>query len=120
MYADVQSKPGKSTSLILWVTIYITLLIVLYLLGFVPIWLKSREYSRDLSQAERQLNLASMQNSLASAAIDAQQGDYESARQATSGFFTSLRAATDIVDGMFPWSSAGIKTKMTKPPINSK
>jgi hypothetical protein len=98
MCADVQSKPVKSTFLIRRGIIYITLLILAFLLGFIPTWLKSRKCSRNLTEVERQLNLASMQNSLASAAIDAQQGDYESARQATSGFFTSLRAATDIVD----------------------
>ena len=35
-----------------------------------------------------------MENSLASAAIDARRGDYETARQAASDFFTSLRAET--------------------------
>ena len=100
MCADVQSKPGISTSLNLWVTIYISLLTVLYLLGYVPIWLKSREYSRDLLQAERQLSLASMQNSLVSAIIHAQSDDYESAQQAASAFFTSLRATTDIDDDL--------------------
>jgi hypothetical protein len=100
MYSDVQSKLGKSTSLNLWVTTYITLLIVLYLLGYVPIWLKSREYSHDISQAERQLNMAIMQNSLATAIIHAQSDDYESTKQATSVFFTSLRATTDIDDDL--------------------
>lgn len=41
--------------------------------------------------AAHQLDMARMQNSLASAAIDARRGDYESARQAASSFFTSLR-----------------------------
>jgi hypothetical protein len=41
--------------------------------------------------AAHQLDMAIMQNSLASAAIDARRGDYESARQAASSFFTSLR-----------------------------
>jgi hypothetical protein len=100
MYADFRSKPGMSTSLTFWVTTYITLLAVLYLLGYVPIWLKSREYSADLLQAERQLSLASMQNSLATAIIHAQSDDYESSKQATSGFFTSLRATTDIDDDL--------------------
>ena len=98
MCAKIQSKPGKPTSLIRRGIIYATLLIVVFLLGFFPTWLQSRECSGDLSQAERQLNLASMQNSLASAAIDAQRGDYESARQAASAFFTSLRAEMDILD----------------------
>lgn len=100
MRADVKSKPGISTSLNLWVTIYVSLLTVLYLLGYVPIWFKSREYSRDLLQAERQLSLASMQNSLVSAIIHAQSDDYESAQQAASAFFTSLRATTEIDDDL--------------------
>jgi hypothetical protein len=98
MCAEEKSTPVMSTSLIRRSIIYGTLLIVAFLFGFVPTWFKSRECSRNLSQAERQLSLASMQNSLASAAIDAQQGDYESARQAASAFFTSLRAEMDIVD----------------------
>jgi hypothetical protein len=98
MGTEEQSKPVMSTSLIRRGIIYGTLLIVAFLLGFIPTWFKSRECSRDLSQAERQLSLASMQNSLASVAIDAQRGDYESARQAASTFFTSLREEMDIVD----------------------
>jgi len=39
-------------------------------LGFVPMWLKSRESASRLSEAERHLNLARVQNALASAAID--------------------------------------------------
>jgi hypothetical protein len=45
----------------------------------------------DLGIAAHQLDMARMQNALASAAIDARRGDYESARQAASSFFTSLR-----------------------------
>ncbi len=36
-----------------------------------------------------------MQYTLASAAIDARLGDYETARQGASDFFTNLRAETD-------------------------
>ena len=36
-----------------------------------------------------------MENTLASAAIDARRGDYEPARQSASNFFTSLRAEID-------------------------
>lgn len=41
--------------------------------------------------AAHQLDMARMQNSLASAAIDSRRGEYESARQAASIFFTTLR-----------------------------
>ena len=43
------------------------------------------------SAAAHQLDMSRMQNALASAAIDSRRGDYESARQAASSFFTSLR-----------------------------
>lgn len=94
MCADLQPKPAKSTSLMRRGIIYVTPLIVVFLRGFVPMWLKARECSRHLSEAEHQLNLARMQNFLASAVIDARRGDYESARQAASDFFTSLRTET--------------------------
>jgi len=95
MSEDVQPKPVKTTSLMRRVMVYAVLLLLVFLLGFVPMWLKSRECSSSLSEAERQLSLARMQNSLASAVIDARRGDYESARQAASDFFTFLREETD-------------------------
>jgi len=64
--------------------IHVEVLLLAFLLGFVPMWLKSRN-------AQRQLSLARMANSLASAAIYARLGDYETARQAASDFFTFLR-----------------------------
>ena len=90
MSKDVQPKPVKTTSWVRRVIIYTVLLLVVFLLGFVPMWWKSRECSNRLSEAEQQLNLAGMQNALASAAIDARRGDYESARQSASDFFTSV------------------------------
>jgi hypothetical protein len=96
MHANVPPKPFKSTSLMRRGIIYITLLIVAFLLGFVPMWLKSRECSGNLSEVKHQLNLARIQNSLASAVIDARRGDYESARQSASDFFTSLREVTEV------------------------
>jgi hypothetical protein len=96
MPANVPPKPFKSTSLMRRGIIYVTLLIVAFLLGFVPMWLKARECSGNLSEVEYQLNLARIQNSLASAVIDARRGDYESARQSASDFFTSLREVTEL------------------------
>ena len=98
MSEDVQPKPVKTTPFMRRVIVYAVLLLVVFLLGFVPMWLKSRECSSSLSDAERQLSLARIQNALASAVIDARRGDYEPARQAASNFFTSLRAETDRGD----------------------
>ena len=98
MSENVQPKPVKITPWVRRVIIYTVLLLVVFLLGFVPTWWKSRECSSSLSEAEQQLNLARMQNTLASAAIDARRGDYESARQSASDFFTSVGAETDRGD----------------------
>lgn len=75
------------------------LLIFAFLLGFAPMWVKSRGNAVRLSDATRQLDVARIESTLASAAIDARRGDYEAARQAASSFFTSLRAETDRANG---------------------
>lgn len=75
--------------------IYAGVLLVVFLLGFVPMWLKARTATNTLTQNEHQLFLVRNQNDLASAVIDARRGDYEPARQAVSRFFTSLREEID-------------------------
>ena len=72
--------------------LYGDLLVAAFLLGFVPMWLKLRECSIGFPETKRQLSLARIQNSLASAVIEVRRGDYEPARQAASDFFTALRA----------------------------
>jgi hypothetical protein len=75
--------------------LYVALLLLAFLLGLVPMWWLNSQCSSSLAEAERQSSLARMENSLASAAIDARRGDYETARQAASDFFTSLRTETN-------------------------
>ena len=75
--------------------IYAGVLLVIFLLGFVPMWFKARQCANSLAESERQLSLARMQNNLSSAVIYARRGDYEPARQAASLFFTSLREEAD-------------------------
>ena len=96
MSKDVQRKPVKTPPWVRRAIIYTVLLLVVFLLGFVPTWWKSRECSSRLSEAEQQLNLARMQNTLASAAIDARRGDYESARESASDFFTFVGDASAL------------------------
>jgi hypothetical protein len=75
--------------------IYAGVLLVVFLLGLIPMWLKARTATSSLAQTEHQLVLCRMQNDLAMAVIDARRGDYEPARQALSRFFTSLREEVD-------------------------
>jgi len=74
------------------ILIYASVLLVVFLLGFVPMWLKARAASNRLAETERHLSLAIIQNNLASAVIDARRGEYEPARQAVSEFFTTVQA----------------------------
>jgi hypothetical protein len=106
MSESTQSKPVKTTHRIRNFILHVALLLVAFLAGFVWMGLKYRECSGSLSKAQSQysgslsevqtqrLNLAIIQNSLGSAAIDARRGDYETARLAASDFFTWLRAET--------------------------
>ena len=88
------SEPVKTTHRMRSLTIHLVLLVLAFLLGFVPMWWSNSRCSGTLSGAERQLGLAKMENSLGSAAIDARRGDYEAARLAASDFFTLLGAET--------------------------
>jgi len=92
---DVQPETVERTSPVRRFGVYAVVLLVVFLLGLVPMWLKSRSYASSLADAEQQLSLARMQNNLSSSVIDARRGDYEPARQAASQFFTDLRAEVD-------------------------
>jgi hypothetical protein len=94
MTENMRSKPAETTHRIRGFSLYVGRLLVAFLLGFVPMWLKSRERSSSLSETERQLSLVRMENRLISAAMDARRRDYETARLAASDFFTFLRAET--------------------------
>jgi hypothetical protein len=89
---------SKITHRIRRIILYGALLLLAFLLGLVPMWWVNSQCSSSLAEAERQTSLARMQNSLASATIYAQRGDYETARQAASDFFTALR--TETTDGV--------------------
>lgn len=98
MNEDVQLNPVPRTSPLRRIGIYAAVLIIVFLLGFVPMWIKARACSSSLLVAENQLSLARIQNALASAVIDARRGDYEPARVAASQFFTSLGAEAEKGD----------------------
>ncbi len=98
MSEDLERKPIASSSGIRRYLIYAGVLLVVFLLGLIPMWLKYRTATSSLTEVEHQLVLCKMQSDLASAVIDARRGDYEPARQALSRFFTSLSAERDKSD----------------------
>lgn len=98
MSEDMQRTPVKSGSVMRRYIIYAVVLVIVFLLGLVPMWLKARTANRSLAEAEHQLVLCKIHNDLASAVIDSRRGDYEPARLALSRFFTSLSADTEKGD----------------------
>jgi len=95
MSEEFQPKPVKLIWSMQQILIYVAVLLIGVLISFVPMWLKARGCAAELATAQHELGLARLQNTLASATIDARRGDYEPARQAASNFFTSLRAEAD-------------------------
>jgi len=77
------------------VGIYLGVALAIFMLGFLPMWMKSRAHASQRDAAQRELRLSQMHGTLASAVIDARRGEYEPARQTASDFFTTLRAQVD-------------------------
>ena len=115
MNNEAQPKQVKTSHWMRRITIAAVLLLAVFLVGFIPMWLQSRDYSSRLSVAERQLALAGIQNSLATAVIDGRRGDYEPARLSASNFFNSLRTETDrgADSSLSPAQIAGVQPLYT-------
>jgi hypothetical protein len=95
MSKDVDPAPVLAPASSRRLAVYAVALLVVFLLGFVPMWLTARERARDLAHAAEELRMSRLQNTLASAVVDARRGDYELARQATSRFFTDAGQEVD-------------------------
>lgn len=78
-----------------------TVVLVAFLIGFVPMWLRARVRENERDAVQATLRLTQAENTLASAAILARRGDYEPAREAASTFYTNLRAELDRGDSQF-------------------
>ena len=91
MSEDLEPKPATSSPAMRRFLIYAAVLLIVFLVGFLPMWLKARAAGNRLAETEGQLTLARIQNNLASAVIDARRAEYEPARQAVSQFFTTLQ-----------------------------
>ena len=79
------------------VIIGITLLAV-FLLGFVPMWVKAHNQATVREKTEHELTLTRIVKDLGSAAIDARRGEYEAARVEASAFFTAAHYEIDERD----------------------
>lgn len=93
----VDNKSRVSSRQLSWrkVGIYAGVVVVIFLLGLIPMWLKARDYASERDAAQHELRLSQLENSLSAAVIDSRRADYEPARQTASDFFTALRAQVD-------------------------
>ncbi|MFL6351140.1 MAG: hypothetical protein ACJ74Z_04720 [Bryobacteraceae bacterium] len=65
-------------------------LVIGFLVGFIPMWLKGRQRTSERDEALRTLQRTELKSQLAEAALEARRAHYETARQELSRFFTSL------------------------------
>lgn len=75
--------------------IWLAALGIAFLVGFVPMWLSSRTLNENLTRTSRDLRRSQLQNTLASAVLDARRGEYESSRQSASKFFSEIQSQLD-------------------------
>jgi hypothetical protein len=78
--------------------LFLAALIVVYLAGFIPTWLKLRDQTSQREKSEHALTLTRIVKDLGSAAIDARRAQYEPARLEASAFFTAARYEIDAGD----------------------
>ena len=70
-------------------------ILVAFLIGFVPMWVKERTAASTREKAEHELTLVRMVKDLGAATIDARRAEYEAARVEASAFFTAARFEID-------------------------
>ena len=92
------SKDEKSPSVVPrkrsgWLPVIV--LVGVFLVGFGPMWLKSSRLNGELFRAQRQSRVEQIQITFANAALDARRGEYESARQGMTSFFSLVTAELD-------------------------
>jgi|SRR5690606_31732118 len=94
---ETEAPSGIQRTFTRWL-IYLVVLAIVFLLGFVPMWLKLRQANAAAAVTQTQLRKAEVENLLTSAIVESRVGEYESARQKTSEFFTRLQAEIDKGD----------------------
>ncbi|MGI8640404.1 MAG: hypothetical protein ACR2MG_10735 [Pyrinomonadaceae bacterium] len=88
----IQEKP--QSNLTRW-GIYALILLMVFLAGFIPMWMQKRQVSQDLETTRKQLRKAEIKGLLTTAIVESKRAEYEPARKDTSEFFTRLRAEID-------------------------
>lgn len=92
-------KPPQRDPRLKRIAIIAAIVVVAFLIGLTPMWLKARSAARERDAARRELRLCKLQSTLAAATLHARRGEHEVARQATSDFFTALYNQVNATGG---------------------
>lgn len=84
-------------------------LAIAFLIGIVPMWLNSRSAAAERDAALTKLRRSEIGSLLTSSIVDARRGEYETARQEASNFFTRLRAEDEMGETGFLTSDSRAK-----------
>jgi hypothetical protein len=81
------------------VGIYAVILLIAFLAGLIPMWLSARTCEAEHAETKKLLVKEQIANLVSSAIVDSGRGEYETARQEASDFFTKLNAEIDKAEG---------------------
>ncbi len=70
--------------------LYALVLLMVFLAGFIPMWLQKRDVSKELDATRKELHKSEIKGLLTTAIVESKRGEYEPARKDTSEFFTRL------------------------------
>jgi len=90
---DSKRRPG--VPLLKRLGVYALILVIGFLLGLLPMWLRAHNIAKDWEKTKVELRRSQMRSALSAAALDARRGDYEPARKAMSDFFSNLSSELD-------------------------
>ena len=85
---DVPREKARSRRWMIWPA----LILVAFLAGLLPMWWSKRSVAAELDSSKIELQRQEHLNSLSAAAVYARRGEYETARQNASKFFTDMQA----------------------------
>ncbi|CAN5601436.1 hypothetical protein BH20ACI4_BH20ACI4_20900 [soil metagenome] len=88
---EIKEQNVLKEKLVRW-GIFAIALIIAFLIGFIPMWMKASDYAAEHEVTKKTLTRSENSNLISKAIVDAKRGEYESARNNTSDFYTRLNS----------------------------
>ena len=96
---DNEIKTGDTLKQkIMKIGIFAIALIIAFMLGFIPMWIKASNAAKEHENTKQLLGRSEISNLISKAIVDARRGEYETARQSTSDFYTKLNTEIESAD----------------------